>query len=82
MTEEEATAVVTPPPALVPALPLVFALALRQVSGFLETGLLKVVPLVFPAVPRSAEPLLSRVPLWARPLPSFDARMVHLALVV
>ena len=76
MAAEEATAVVAPHPTSVPALPLVFAIALRPASGFLERGLLKVVSLVFPAVPRSAEPLL------ARPLPYFDARMVHLALAV
>ena len=82
MAAEEATAVVAPHPTSVPALPLVFAIALRPASGFLARSLLKVVSLVFPAVPRSAESLLSPVPLLARPLPYFDARVVHLALAV
>jgi hypothetical protein len=82
MAAEEATAVMAPHPTSVPALPLVFAIALRPASEFLARSLLKVVSLVFPAVPRSAESLLSPVPLLARPLPYFDARVVHLALAV
>ena len=82
MMAAEATAVVAAHPSWVPAPPLVFASALRLASEFPARGLLQVMPLVFQAAPRSAEPLLSPVHLLARPLPYFGARMVLLALVM
>ena len=82
MTAEEATAVVAPHPPSVATPPLVSAIALRLALVFPARCLLKVVPLVFGAAPRSAEPLLSPVPLSARPLPYYGARMALLALVM
>ena len=82
MTAEEATAVVAPHPPSVAAPPLVSAVALCLALVFPARCLLKVVPLVFRAAPHSAEPHLSPVPLSARPLPHYGARMALLALVM
>ena len=82
MTAEEATAVVAPHSSSVAAPPLVSAVALRLALVFPARCLLKVVPLVFQAAPRSAESHLSPVPLSARPLPYYGARMALLALVM
>lgn len=82
MTAEEAIAVLAPHSPSVTTPPLVSAIAPRLASGLLARCLLKVVPLVFRAAPHSAEPLLSPVPLLARPLPYYGAQMVLLALVM
>ena len=82
MMAEEATAVVAPHPPSVAAPPLVSAVALRLALGFPARCLLKVMPLVFQAVPRSAKPHLSPGPLSVRPLPYYGAQMALLALVM